>query len=282
MILAVIVSLIGTIILNIGFVLQKSEAAQLPSFTPRNIKKKLYQVAQCRKWILGTTLTTTGWLFFLIAITMAPLTVIAPLSNAGVVILAGFAVFYLKESLHIYEWLGFIAILVGVIFIPLFASPLVNDITSIDYVLVYGITLICILILGVGKLAQRISFPLKNGAILGIASGVTAGLGSAYTKLLGLLGENIIFIIFILVMIAIFQILSFITLQTAFQQERATIIVPLFNSFATLLPLIYGVLVFSEVIPIGQLIGILLMVIGASALFQFSGEDFSLKLTEGK
>jgi multidrug transporter EmrE-like cation transporter len=98
--------------------------------------------------------------------------------------------------------------------------------------------------------------------------------------MVGLVGGEIIPLLFVLLLVAIFQILSFLTLQTAFQQERATIIVPLFNSFATLLPLVYGVFIFSEIVPIGQLVGILLIVLGASALFQFSGQDLNVNRQE--
>jgi uncharacterized membrane protein len=280
MLIPIFVALVGTIILNIGFVLQKSEAGKLPPFTLKNIKAALQQILNCRKWLLGTSLTTIGWLFFLIAITMAPLTVIAPLSNAGVIILASIAVFYLKESLHIYEWIGFIAILIGVIFIPIYSIPVTNEPVKVDTLQLVFITTIFLIGLAVLRISQKLFFPLKNGSILGIASGVTAGLGSAFTKLVSLVGGEIIPLLFVLMLVAVFQILSFLTLQTAFQQERATIIVPLFNSFATLLPLVYGVFIFSEIVPFGQLVGILLIVLGASALFQFSGQDLNVNRQE--
>ncbi len=280
MFIPILVALTGTIILNIGFVLQKSEAEKLPPFITKDIGNSLRQILKCKIWLFGTLLTTSGWLFFLIAISLAPLTVIAPLSNAGVIILAGISVFYLKESLHIYEWIGFCAILVGVIFIPIYSIPVTNDGVEVDVLLLLVITIVALIGLLILKISQKLLFPLKNGSILGIASGVTAGLGSAYTKMLGLLTEELIPLLIALLFVGIFQILSFLTLQTAFQQERATIVVPLFNSFATLLPLIYGVFVFSETIPFGQLIGILLMVLGASALFQFSGKDFSPKIQD--
>ncbi len=278
MLIPIFIALIGTIILNIGFVLQKSEASQLPSFTPTDIKLKLQQIVTCRKWILGTTLTTTGWLFFLIAIAVAPLTVIAPLSNAGVVVLAGIAYFYLQESLHVYEWMGFIAILLGVVFIPIFSTSKQVDIKELDAVLLLLMTSIFIVGMIFLVICQKLLFPLKNGSVLGILSGITAGMGSAFTKMISFVIDEFILLVMTLILVGIFQILSFITLQTAFQQERATIIVPLFNSFATLLPLIYGILIFSEVVPIGQMLGIIMIVLGASALFQFSGEDFSKKL----
>ncbi|MHA1975483.1 MAG: DMT family transporter [Candidatus Hodarchaeales archaeon] len=280
MLIAIFVALFGTIILNIGFILQKSEAAQLPPFISKNISVTAKQILKCRRWMVGTLLTTCGWLFFLIAITLAPLTVIAPLSNAGVIILATIAYFYLRESLRMYEWIGFIAILVGVTFIPIYAIPITNNEIELNTFLLLGLTSVCLVGLLILKISQKILFPLKNGSILGIASGVTAGLGSAYTKLLGSLTEDVIPLVGALIFVAIFQILSFLTLQTAFQQERATVVVPLFNSFATLIPLVYGVSIFAEVIPIGQLVGIILIVLGASALFQFSGEEFSSKFQD--
>ena len=121
------------------------------------------------------------------------------------------------------------------------------------------------------KATQTTWFPTKSGSVLGIASGITAGLGATYTKLLSLVHDEIAVIFFILLIIIVFQILSFISLQAAFKEERATIVVPLFNSFSALLPIIFGVGVFYEVVPMGQMLGILLIVVGSSMLFRYSG-----------
>ena len=99
MIIAIIIALTGTIILNIGFALQKSEVENLPVISLRELKSTSKAFLACKRWLLGTGLTSFGWLFFLIAISLAPLTVIAPLGNVGILVLVFLAIVYFKEKL---------------------------------------------------------------------------------------------------------------------------------------------------------------------------------------
>ena len=275
MVVPILIALIGTCSLNIGFLLLKSEASDLPSIKGQKILETLTLVLKCRKWLFGTLLTSTGWVLFLIAITLAPLSVIAPLNNAGVLVLVLFAILYLNEKLNFYEWFGLAAIISGVILIPIFSIPQTTEIKTFDSSFVLLLTFLMIIGLSILGIIQNKLAPTKSGAFLGFASGITGGFGAVYTKVLSLVLDDLISIIFVFSWFLVFQLLSFLTLQTAFQRERATVVVPLFNSFSTLLPVVFGVLAFYETIPIGQMMGIFLIVIGASALFQFSEPDIS-------
>ena len=275
MVVPILIALIGTCSLNIGFLLQKSEASDLPSIKGQRIFETLSLVLKCRKWLFGTLLTSTGWILFLVAITLAPLSVIAPLNNAGVLVLVLFAILYLNEKLNVYEWIGLSAIILGVIFIPLFSESQTTENPIFDSSFLLTLTfLMSIGLILLGVIQNKLA-PAKSGAYLGFASGITGGFGAVYTKVLSLVLDDMISIILVFTLFLLFQLLSFLTLQTAFQRERATVVVPLFNSFSTLLPVVFGVLVFYETIPIGQMIGILFIVIGASALFQFSDPNIS-------
>ncbi len=272
MLIPIIIALFGTSALNVGFLFQKSDISHLPSFSDQSVMQFLKLLLNCKKWLFGSFLTSTGWLLFLLAVSLAPLSVIAPLNNVGVVILAIFAVVYLNESLRVYEWVGFAVILIGVIFIPLFSSLPTENLILYDEIMLVSLTVLFLVGLFLFKATQTTWFPTKSGSVLGIASGITAGLGTTYTKLLSLVLDEIVTVIIIFLIIIVFQILSFISLQTAFREERATVVVPLFNSFSALLPIIFGVGVFYEVVPLGQLLGILMIVVGSSLLFQYSGK----------
>ncbi len=271
------IALVGAFTLNIGFVLQKSQASQLPSLKKRMLVKTIKEILECRRWILGTLLTSFGWLLFLLAIAIAPLTVIAPINNAGVIVLALVSVIYLQEKLAIFEWAGFVMIFLGVIIIPISASTTQGSHITMNNFLLSLLTIVIIIGFIVFNLVQRMWFPTKSGVVLGIIAGVTGGLGAVYTKVLSQIYTEFPIGFIVIIIILIFQALSFITLQTSFQKERAMVIVPLFNSFSTLIPLIFGLLVFSESMPIGQLLGILLVVVGASTLFRYSDVDISIE-----
>jgi len=270
MLIPIAIALIGTCSLNIGFLLQKSDASNLPSMRGHNLVQTFSLILKCRKWLLGTMLTSTGWILFLVAISIAPLSVIAPLNNAGVLVLVIFAILYLNEKLNLYEWLGLASIILGVVLIPVFSQLPTNETRIFNSSFVMILTLLIIAGILLLAIIQRRLAPTKSGAFLGFTAGITGGLGAVYTKVLSLVYEDVPSLVFIFSLFLIFQLLSFLTLQTAFQKERATVVVPLFNSFSTLLPVIFGVIAFYESIPVGQMIGIILIVVGASALFQFS------------
>ena len=277
MLIPILIALIGTSLLNIGFLLQKSEASLLPSFKDQTIFHSFKTLLKCRKWILGTFLTVLGWVLFLIAVSLAPLSVIAPLNNVGVVVLAIFALIWLNETLQMYEWIGFISILIGVISISLFPPTPGYSASLFDHPALLILTALFLIGLFFLKIVQTVKFPSKTGLIFGITAGITAGLGATYTKLLGLVLDEITVVIFVFLLVILFQIISFISLQNAFKKDRAMVVVPLFNSFSALLPVIFGIGVFYEIISIEQLIGIALIIIGTSLLFKISEASSSLE-----
>ncbi|MHA2175677.1 MAG: DMT family transporter [Candidatus Hodarchaeales archaeon] len=277
LLIPMLIALTGSFTLNIGFVLQKSQVKLLPSFKEVQLIKAIKGILKCRKWVLGTLFTSIGWILFLIAISIAPLTVIAPLNNVGIIVLALVAITYLNEKLALFEWIGFAMILIGVIIIPIYAPSTLEGTNSTEDILLLILTGIVVFSFIMFKLLQGLWFPSKSGVVLGSIAGVTGGLGAVYTKVASQLYPDLTMVILMIITMLMFQAISFVTLQNSFQKERATIIVPLFNSFSTLIPLIFGMVVFRESIPTGQLLGILLVVIGASTMFRYSEVDISAK-----
>lgn len=277
MLLPIIIVLIGTVTLNIGFLFQKSEAHKLPNiFVSKSIESFL-EFFQCRKWILGTALTSFGWILFLIAVSLAPISIIAPLNSSGIIVLALIAIIYFGEKLSSFEWLGFGAILIGVILISLTTYSLNNKALDFNSTLLFLCVLMSLIVLIAIGVFQYLWFPNKTGAFWGIASGLFGGLGAVFTKSLTITlvqSTELIIIFYNLIMFLAFQILSFIFLQSAFRKERAILVVPLFNSFTALIPVIIGLVAFYEIITGIQVLGIALIVIGSSALFQFSDATF--------
>jgi uncharacterized membrane protein len=277
MLLPIIIVLIGTVTLNIGFLFQKSEAHKLPNIFVNKSIESFLGFFQCKKWILGTFLTSFGWILFLVAVSLAPISIIAPLNNSGILILALIAIIYFGEKLSLFEWVGFGAILLGVILISLTTYSLNNKTLDFNSTLLFLCVLMSLIVLiAIGVFKYR-WFPNKTGAFWGIASGLFGGLGAVFTKSLTITlvqSTEFILIFYNLIMFLTFQILSFIFLQSAFRKERAILVVPLFNSFTALIPVIIGLIAFYEIITGIQILGIALIVVGSSALFQFSDATF--------
>lgn len=269
MIIAIIIALTGTIILNIGFALQKSEVENLPTISFRELKNTAKAFLACKRWLLGTGLTSLGWIFFLIAISLAPLTVIAPLGNVGILVLVLLAFLYFKETLLGYEYLAFFAVMIGVFLISL-NSTTAETVTDYDDLSLFILITLIVIILGLIGVIQYYWFPRNHGVFLGLISGITGGLGAVFTKIMTLsLQVPLEFLIFFILFV-LSQGFSFMSLQSAFQKERALIVVPLFNSFSTIIPIIIGLFIFHEIVSLSLLMGILMILIGSSLLFRFS------------
>ncbi len=257
--------------MNFGFAFQKTELTNLPAISVKNIKNTITSFLRCKKWLFGTGMTTFGWVLFLIAISLAPISLIAPLSNVGILVIVFLALFHFKEKLLKFEYLAILSILAGVFIISL-TSNTGNNHTNFNKIELFVPIFFVILFLIGLSIIQYYWFPNNFGSFLGITSGITGGLGAVFTKALALafqIPEE--FIIYLLIF-AVFQGLSFVTLQSAFQKERAIIIVPLFNSFTTIIPIIIGVFTFKEIVTPLQIIGIILILIGSSLLFRFSDQ----------
>lgn len=275
MIEAIIIALTGTIILNLGFALQKAEVTNLPAISAKDIRNTIMSFLGCKKWLLGTGMTSSGFILFLIAVSMAPLSLIAPLTNVGILVIVFLAIFHFKEKLLKFEYLAFFSVLAGVFIISLSSSNTINSSTFNNLDLFIPVLLIILFLIGLG-IIHYFWFPKKLGSLLGLVSGITGGLGAVLTKALTLVFHIPEEFIIYLILFAIFQGISFVAMQSAFQKERAIIIVPLFNSFTTIIPIIFGVFTFKEIVTLMQIIGILLILLGSSLLFRFSEQVDSI------
>ncbi|XP_055830051.1 probable magnesium transporter NIPA9 isoform X2 [Solanum dulcamara] len=89
---------------NIGKVLQKKGTLILP---PLSFKLKVIKAYAFNKaWIFGLLMDLFGAVLMLRALSLAPVSVIQPVSGCGLAILSVFSHFYLKEIMNAIDWIG--------------------------------------------------------------------------------------------------------------------------------------------------------------------------------
>ncbi|XP_022638211.1 probable magnesium transporter NIPA9 isoform X6 [Vigna radiata var. radiata] len=116
---------------NIGKILQKKGTIILP---PLSFKLKVIRsYASNRTWVIGFLVDIFGALLMLRALSLAPVSVIQPVSGCGLAILSLFSHFYLKEVMNAVDWVGITLAGFGTI-----GKELVLEVRSMRYCLMDG------------------------------------------------------------------------------------------------------------------------------------------------
>ena len=107
------VTIFASTSINIGKALQKKGTKSLPKLTFKKDVLKTYFSNET--WKLGLGLDVIGGLMMIVALAIAPVSVVQPVSAGGVAILAGFSHVFLDEKLREKEWIGVWCAVLGTI-----------------------------------------------------------------------------------------------------------------------------------------------------------------------
>ena len=110
---AVLITILSSTSINIGKALQKKGTKSLPKLTFKKDILKTY--FENDTWKLGLGLDVIGGIFMLLALAIAPVSVVQPVAAGGVAILAGFSHVFLDEKLKEKEWIGVWCAVLGTI-----------------------------------------------------------------------------------------------------------------------------------------------------------------------
>jgi drug/metabolite transporter (DMT)-like permease len=101
--LAILITIVASTSCSVGKALQKEATRHLPRFSGTDWKI-LQQYLQSRLWLSGLGADLGGGVLQVFAFAMAPVSVVQPVSGIGLVGLAVWSHFFLKEHLQSWEW----------------------------------------------------------------------------------------------------------------------------------------------------------------------------------
>jgi hypothetical protein len=225
----------SAIAINGGYAMQHSAASRLPPLTLRRPLRSFRALVAQRRWLIGFLGGIGGWVLYVVALRLAPLSLVqaAAAGGIGVLALGG-------GRLHRSERLGVGAALAGLLLLGVsLGSHQPTGRGSTTAVIVWMAASVA----GVPLLVRA----LPAGAGFGTAAGVLYAAGDVGTKAAVAGGARIWFVPALLACHG----LAFICLQLAFQRGGRLGTAGLAVLWTNALPIVAGTAVFGEALPEG-------------------------------
>ncbi len=242
--------------MNYGVFLLKREVDRLPRLGVHSLWNTLRAFVTSRPWLKAQGLQILGGLLHIVAIGLAPLSLVEPIDTAGICFLVILSVVYLGERARFWDWLGIGIVLLGIV---LLGVTMVRPSEAFSYRPV--VTWFFIIILG-GLVVRSfwIAFSRKGedtSGFAGIGLGVLIGLNAVLIKLawndignlwsvyhLGSLWRSSYAVLAFLGSAA-----AQVFFQVTLQRGRALVIVPLVTGLSNMIPIMVGVLALKDPFP---------------------------------
>jgi hypothetical protein len=250
-----VLAVASTVAINGGYALQHTSASRLPPLTLRHPIRSLRSLAGNRRWLIGFLGGIGGWVLYVAALRLAPLSLVQAASAGGIAVLA-----LGGGRLRPQERVGVGAAVLGLVLLALSldAHPAVGRAPSLAVIAWFAGSLVAAAIAAV---------VLPRGAGLGTAAGVLYAAGDVGTKAAVAGGRQLLFAPAVLG----FHGVAFVCMQLAFQRGARLATAGLAVLWTNALPIVAGTLLFGESLPGGwrsgaRVTAFALVLVGAVAL----------------
>jgi hypothetical protein len=232
---------------NWSWVAQHTITSQMPRLQIRRPLWSLGLLFSHRRWLTAFLVGLLGWAFYILALRLAPLSLVQAVSAGGIGLLAVFAQRASGRPLPRREWVGVGLAVVGLVFL---AASLADTSTKGDqgsWVALVGWFVASWV--AVGLFLGPVAPLLAPGAAWGISAGLMYAAADVGTKAAVAGG------LFLLLIAPVWAChgLAFTIIQMGFQRGRALATAGLSSFCTNALPIAGGVLVYHERVPEGPL-----------------------------
>jgi hypothetical protein len=259
------ITLVSACALNLGYLIEHSVASTLPPLRARHPLRSARLLVSKRRWLLGFGIEITGWLLYVLALALAPLSLVQATAAGGIGILAVMVSRIRGVPLAPIEQAGVVVSLVGLLLLAISLAGTHGEGTDASYAAVAawvgGSMVLAVVVL---RFAPRL---MGGGPAFGLATGVLFAAGDVSTKSSVAGGDHLSFVVALIACYA----LGTAVLQAGFQRANALVTAGIATLFTNALPIVAGMTIFDEPLP-GGLLGaariaaFTLVVIGAVAL----------------
>ena len=246
--------------LNWGLLTQHGVASSLPALALRRPLRSLRLLFGSIRWVVGFAVGLGGWALYIVALRLAPLSLVQAVSAGGIGLLAVLVERRSGESLPRRERLGVAAAVAGLLLlgISLAGGSAGGRHAPWSLVAAWVACSLGVAAVAVGPLAAR----LAAGAGLGVAAGVLYAGGDVATKAAVAGGASLAFVAAVLLCHG----LAFVALQLGFQRGGALATAGVSTLLTNAIPIVAGATVFRESLPSGGLGVLRVVAFGAVVL----------------
>lgn len=241
--LGIVAALGASVLYNTSIALQALQARNVPG--EHSLRVSLIgKLVRNRKWLGATILGLAGWPLEIVALLLAPLTVVQPCLAAGLVVLLWLGVTRLGETPGRREYLAVAAIVAGVAGVA-WAAP--ERTTSHAGTAAIAVALALVAIPVAAPYALR-----RPGGAAGTLAIVAAGFGYAWTSIASklltdeLAAGTLLLAVLWLATAAASEGLALLSEMSALQSRPATRVAPVMFAVQVLVPVILAPLIFGE------------------------------------
>jgi drug/metabolite transporter (DMT)-like permease len=229
---------------NWAYTKEHDAVAALPPLSPRRPFRSLRLLLGNRGWLIGFVTETAGWLVYVAALRLAPLSLVQAVSASGIAVLALFSVRGHPSALTFRERLAVGIALVGLV---LLALSLVGARPSSHTPHAAAVVLWLAASAGGAVALIAVRIRLTRAAALGLATGLLFADGDISAKLVSLGG---IWLVAILPLVACYAAGTSV-LQAAFQHGSALTAAGIATLVTNAVPIAAGFVLFAESLPPG-------------------------------
>src|SRR5256885_5636572 len=212
---ALLITLISACLLNVGYLLQHSVASQAPPLSLRQPVASVRSLLGNRRWLLGFASEAAGWLLYVAALALAPLSLVQATAAGGIGILAVMVSRITHVRLTVRERIGVVLSVVGLALlgVSLVGSHSEGSISGYVWISVWLVASA-----GAAGILIQLSGVIGGGPAWGLAAGILFAAGDVSTKMAVSGGAaNVAF----LVCLTTFYAAGTIVLQAGFQRGGA-------------------------------------------------------------
>jgi drug/metabolite transporter (DMT)-like permease len=263
--IALFITLVSACALNVGYLVEHSVAAALPPLSVRHPRRSLRSLLSSRRWLAGFGIEAIGWLLYVAALALAPLSLVQAASAGGIGILALLVSRVTGIPLLPRERFGVIVAVVGLALLGVSIAGGHGEGSDGSYEAVGAW-------LGVSVVAAGLAVVfgvrlIGHGPAFGLATGIMFAAGDVATKTTVAGGPHFAFVAALLACYAAGTLL----LQRGFQRGSALTTAGIATLFTNALPIVAGMTIFDEPLPDGWLGGVriaafAMVIVGAVAI----------------